>query len=140
MSTENRRAWISLLRPPNLPTVPGDSLAGWHLAGGTGVPAVIAAAGTALLFYLSGLILNDVADIEIDRRERPDRPLPSGRVGRGAALRAGLLCGVAGIGVAALAVPVVLGIGTLLLLAILVYTFATPRGSTTFVRKPKRRS
>ena len=129
MSAENRRAWISLLRPPNLPTVPGDPLAGWFLAGGTGVPSVIVAASAALFFYLSGLILNDVADIEIDRRERPDRPLPSGRVDRRAALRTGLLCGLAGIGVAALAGPAVLGIGTLLLLAILVYTFATPRGS-----------
>jgi 4-hydroxybenzoate polyprenyltransferase len=130
MSSKNRNAWFSLLRPPNLPTVPGDPLAGWYLAGGTGGQAAIAAAVAASLFYLSGLILNDVADIEIDRRERPGRPLPSGRVGREAALRAGLLCGLAGLAVTCLAGPAVLGLGTLLLLAILVYTFATPRGST----------
>ena len=130
MSTESRKAWLALLRPPNLPTLPGDPLAGWCLAGGGDWPGVIAAAVAAALFYLSGLILNDVADIEIDRRERPDRPLPSGRVTRAAALRAGLLFGVAGLGMAALGGAAVLGLGTLLLMAILVYTFATPRGST----------
>jgi len=127
--TKKSKAWISLLRPPNLPTVPGDPLAGWFLAGGTGVPAAVAAAGAALLFYIAGLILNDVADIEIDRRERPERPLPSGIISRRAALHAGLLCGLAGLGVAANAGRAVLGAGALLLLAILAYTFVTPRGS-----------
>jgi len=32
------------------------------------------------LLYLAGMVLNDVFDIEVDRRERPQRPLPSGRV------------------------------------------------------------
>ena len=90
MSTESRKAWLALLRPPNLPTLPGDPLAGWCLAGGGDWPGVIAAAVAVLLLYMAGLILNDVADIEIDRRERPDRPLPSGRVTRAAALRASL--------------------------------------------------
>lgn len=130
MSTESRKAWLALLRPPNLPTVPGDPLAGWCLAGGGDWPGAIAAAVAALLLYMAGLILNDVADIETDRRERPDRPLPSERVTREAALRAALICGLAGLGITCLAGPAVLGIGTLLMLAILVYTFATPRGST----------
>lgn len=127
--SESRKSWTALLRPPNLPTVPGDALAGWCLAGGSDWPAAFAAAGAALLFYISGLILNDVADIEADRRERPSRPLPSGRITRTSALRAGLLCVAAGLGVAALAGAVVLGLATLLVTAILIYNFATPRGS-----------
>src|SRR5207248_61292 len=30
--------------------------------------------------YLSGIVLNDVFDTEIDAREQPARPIPSGRV------------------------------------------------------------
>lgn len=32
------------------------------------------------LLYIAGVVLNDVFDLEVDRRERPERPLPSGRV------------------------------------------------------------
>lgn len=42
--------------------------------------------------YCSGMVWNDLFDIEQDRRERPFRPLPSGRVSRrAAALLAGVL-------------------------------------------------
>lgn len=40
------------------------------------LPAVFA----SLLLYISGLILNDYMDRYIDARERPERPIPSGRV------------------------------------------------------------
>ena len=49
------------------------------------------------LLYLSGVVLNDVFDLETDRSERPERPLPSGRVSLDAARRLGwklLLLGV----------------------------------------------
>lgn len=39
--------------------------------------------------YLSGMVLNDVFDADVDARERPERPIPSGRVSRGAAKIAG---------------------------------------------------
>jgi 4-hydroxybenzoate polyprenyltransferase len=42
------------------------------------------AAASALL-YAAGVVLNDVFDVELDRQERPERPLPSGRVPLGAA-------------------------------------------------------
>lgn len=35
----------------------------------------------ALCFYVAGLIMNDLYDLDDDQRERPGRPLPSGRVG-----------------------------------------------------------
>jgi hypothetical protein len=38
-------------------------------------------AGTA--FYVGGMFLNDAFDREIDRRERSDRPIPTGRIGAG---------------------------------------------------------
>jgi 4-hydroxybenzoate polyprenyltransferase len=39
--------------------------------------------------YTAGMVLNDVFDLEIDRRERPQRPLPSGRISWKSATRLG---------------------------------------------------
>ena len=38
--------------------------------------------GSALM-YMAGMVLNDVFDVEVDRVERPERPLPSGRIAVG---------------------------------------------------------
>jgi 4-hydroxybenzoate polyprenyltransferase len=53
----------------------------WPLAAG------ITAASA--LIYLAGTVLNDVYDHEIDAQERPERPIPSGRVSLGFARRLG---------------------------------------------------
>jgi 4-hydroxybenzoate polyprenyltransferase len=73
--------WLQLLRAPNLLTVPGDPLAGYFLAAGTAAAsptkgALIALA--SLCLYMAGLLFNDYADQEVDRHERPQRPLPAG--------------------------------------------------------------
>jgi len=41
------------------------------------------------LLYLSGMVLNDVFDAQVDARERPERPIPSGRVSLRAATAVG---------------------------------------------------
>src|SRR5438874_1337202 len=75
------RAWLQLFRAPNLFTVPGDPVAGYLLVvRGSFTGAVFAAIGASLCFYCAGLVLNDIADIEEDRRDRPMRPLPSGAI------------------------------------------------------------
>lgn len=77
------RAWLRLLRAPNLLTVPGDALAGYFLACGASAgfgPALFSAIGAGLLLYCAGLVMNDWADLEEDRRERPNRPLAAGRI------------------------------------------------------------
>lgn len=91
-------AWLQLFRAPNLFTVPGDVLAGFLLAQGAAATfdrRLALLIGASLCFYAFGLVHNDVADLDTDREERPDRPLPSKRVSRGAALAAMavLLCG-----------------------------------------------
>jgi len=40
----------------------------------------------SILLYCVGLILNDLCDYSIDKKERPDRPLASGKVSRRAAI------------------------------------------------------
>lgn len=73
------KTWLQLLRAPNLFTVPGDPLAGFLLASGGALhPAVLAAIAASLALYCAGLLLNDLCDLEEDRAERPNRPLPSG--------------------------------------------------------------
>ncbi|MEI9895133.1 MAG: UbiA family prenyltransferase [Chthoniobacter sp.] len=73
------RTWLQLLRAPNLFTVPGDPLAGFLLAtGGVLDHRLPLAIGASLCFYSHGLLLNDLADLAEDRRDRPSRPLPSG--------------------------------------------------------------
>src|SRR5690242_3666498 len=73
------RTWLQLFRAPNLLTVPGDPLAGYLLASFGSVDDKLSLAiGASLSFYAGGLLLNDLADLPEDRRERPNRPLPSG--------------------------------------------------------------
>jgi 4-hydroxybenzoate polyprenyltransferase len=96
------RAYLQLLRVPNLFTAMADVVMGFlftHAALGWGdawVFALLLAASTSL--YAAGLVLNDLFDLAVDARERPHRPLPSGRVSLGAARRLGwglLLAGIA---------------------------------------------
>jgi len=126
-----RRAWLELLRLPNLPTVPGDPVAGFALAslgqGRVDWLEALPVAGTALLLYVAGLIWNDCADRVEDGVQRPRRPLPSGRVGlRSAAIVASALA-VAGIGLAALAGPGALLFSLLLTALVLTYNFGARR-------------
>jgi 4-hydroxybenzoate polyprenyltransferase len=44
---------------------------------------------SSCMLYLSGMVLNDVFDAPLDALERPDRPIPSGRVSLRAAKRLG---------------------------------------------------
>src|SRR5947209_15340499 len=75
-------AYLQLIRLPNVLTAAADSLAGWLVVGGSlseprhWLPLISA----SMVLYASGTALNDVFDLEIDRAERPGRPLPSGRV------------------------------------------------------------
>ena len=75
---------LQLIRLPNVLTAAADSLAGWLLGGGSlgeaGIWAPLAIA--SMVLYAAGMALNDVFDTEIDRQERPGRPIPSGRVSR----------------------------------------------------------
>jgi 4-hydroxybenzoate polyprenyltransferase len=76
------RAYVELLRPPNVATALADVLAGYAIAGlGSHVEVrlVWLLVATACL-YGGGVVLNDYFDRRIDQSERPERPIPSGRV------------------------------------------------------------
>ncbi len=121
---ERASAWVALGRVSNLPTVWADALLGVVLgfealrlaalripgqvqgsfaADWQGVVVFMQHGGWVLwlglsLVYVGGMVLNDWADAARDAMRWPDRPIPSGRIGREAAgagavvlLAAGLL-------------------------------------------------
>ncbi len=105
------RTYAQLVRLPNVFTAFADialgTTVGWTLFSdaNTSVPWLTAAfllAASGCL-YCAGMVWNDVFDVEQDRRERPFRPLPSGKVSRRAAAVLGLALLVAGLGFAVLA-------------------------------------
>ncbi|MFD1829608.1 SCO3242 family prenyltransferase [Streptomyces desertarenae] len=98
-----RRAWAELLRVSALLTVPGDALAGAAAAGHAPGRRTALAAGASVCLYEAGMALNDWADRGTDAVERPERPLPSGRIAPGAALAAAGGLTAAGLGLAAAA-------------------------------------
>ena len=76
--------YLKLFRLPNVFTAVADVWAGFLLMRGAidganwGTLAALSVASA--LLYTAGMVLNDVFDVEIDQKERPERPLPSGRI------------------------------------------------------------
>jgi 4-hydroxybenzoate polyprenyltransferase len=103
------KPWLRFFRLPNLPTAPGDALAGAALALAAfpelfaeGTPAAVAAGAASFFFYLFGLADNDVAGAASDAQLAPERPIPRGEISlraakaaRAASLAAALLAGAA---------------------------------------------
>ncbi|WP_316793396.1 UbiA-like protein EboC [Pedobacter frigoris] len=92
--------YLRLMRPANVVTAVADVLAGmaiagyfteiipgWHTTINTTpylLPAILLCISTIGL-YSGGIILNDVFDAELDAKERPERPIPSGLISKKAA-------------------------------------------------------
>jgi 4-hydroxybenzoate polyprenyltransferase len=97
------RPYLELVRPPNVATALADVLAGFAIAGLGNLAALPWLAGASACLYAGGVALNDYADRAVDAVERPERPLPSGRVppAHAAWLGGGLL--VVGVGAATVA-------------------------------------
>jgi 4-hydroxybenzoate polyprenyltransferase len=98
--TGSGRAWLELFRLPNVFTAMADVFLGYLLLHQTLEPwwTFLLLLSASCLLYTSGMVLNDVFDVAVDRQERPARPIPSGRVPLGLALRTGgvmLGCGLA---------------------------------------------
>jgi 4-hydroxybenzoate polyprenyltransferase len=98
----NLFAWLQLLRLANVLTAVADVAMGYLVTHGDLQPpanfALLAAA--SCLLYLSGMVLNDVFDADVDERERPQRPIPSGRVSLRMAMAVGWAMLVSGVLVA----------------------------------------
>lgn len=84
------RQYLILVRLPNVFTAPSNVLTGY-------LAAVLPAANadalqlfllllSSILLYIAGIVFNDYFDIDLDKRERPYRPLPSGDITKKVAL------------------------------------------------------
>lgn len=103
------RLWshLQLARPPNVVTALADVLAGFAATGLltssvelTAAPA-LTTVGWLLMatvgLYAGGVVFNDVFDAELDQLERPERPIPSGRVSRDSAALFGVVLLLGGV-------------------------------------------
>ena len=87
------KSWAQLVRLPNTLTTVSDILAGAALATSSMQPIVglVMLVLASICLYWSGMVLNDVNDVEVDRQQRRNRPLPRGDISIGTARRFGWL-------------------------------------------------
>jgi len=118
------KSYLQLMRPANIMTAITDVLAGAAIArlysdAPDGAPewsALFLLTLSTIGLYGGGVVFNDVFDAELDAKERPERPIPSGKVSRRNASLLGIglfLIGVVAAGLAgmlsgAIAVAVVM--------------------------------
>jgi 4-hydroxybenzoate polyprenyltransferase len=106
-------AYLELVRLPNVFTALADVAMGFFvtqlspLQRGEGldpaaVTRLILLASTSACLYSAGMALNDLFDVEVDRAERPERPLPSGRVSESGARGLGFGLLASGVFIAAI--------------------------------------
>jgi 4-hydroxybenzoate polyprenyltransferase len=95
------RGYLELLRPANVVTAVADVLAGYAVAGRSNHPALPWLLGATVCLYAGGVVLNDFFDRAVDAVERPERPIPSGRVAASSAALLGGALLVAGVAAAA---------------------------------------
>jgi hypothetical protein len=91
-----------LIRAPAALSVPGDIIAGAAAARAFS-PRTAGLSAASVCLYWAGMAANDWADRDIDARERPARPVPSGRVSPSAALGIAAGLSAAGLGLAGMA-------------------------------------
>ena len=129
-----------MLRISNAPTVVSQVFAGAAVgccALPTGTPLPLGALVLVLvgvpLSYLAGMVLNDVCDARVDATERPDRPIPSGRISLFVARFVGGSMLLIGISMLAVASPATLPWAIILGVCILAYDILHTLSAASFV-------
>jgi 4-hydroxybenzoate polyprenyltransferase len=117
------RAYLQLMRFPAVFTALADIFLGFLLThedlSPTGEFAALLGASSGL--YLAGMIFNDLFDRQVDARERPGRPIPSGRVSPRSAAVLGSSLMIMGLACTALVRAQAVEIGLMLVGLILAY-------------------
>ncbi len=121
---ERVRGLFELARPGNAVAAGVLTFTGAFVAGGAlAAPGAVTAAVLAtVLATAAGNAINDYFDRDIDRINRPERPIPRGAVSpRGTKIYAGVLF-VGAVGAALLLPPLAIAIAVINLIALLLYT------------------
>ena len=92
------RGAIDLIRPINCGMIGFAVIVGAFVSKPTSLSAAQLALGFLTGFFICAfsMALNDVYDIEVDRVNRPDRPIPSGKLSAQGAYRISIFCLAAG--------------------------------------------
>src|SRR5688572_29941559 len=93
------KGYLRLMRPANIVTAISDILAGTAIAGystnndfgALQVVPVLLLVLTTIGLYGGGVVFNDVFDADLDKVERPERPIPSGLIAKNKAALLGSL-------------------------------------------------
>ena len=95
--------YLQLVRAPNLFTAVTNVFTGCAAASAAAPAptAVVLLALSSACLYAGGIALNDWCDLDVDRAERPTRPLPSGRITPRRALILAIMLITAGLAFAA---------------------------------------
>ena len=127
--------YVQLFRISNVFTVPPDIIVGFlavsvYLSSSTGysISDLVILIFSSVFLYIGGLVLNDLFDIKIDRLERPNRPLPSGRIKTGKAILIAVILFSSGLALASIINPTALGISLLLIAGIVAYNYKIKNG------------
>lgn len=93
------RAGLELIRPANCVMIGFAVIVGLFVSKPPEVKVVQGALGFLTGFFICAysMSVNDIYDIEVDKVNRPDRPIPSGRVPTQTAVRLSLLVLMAGV-------------------------------------------
>ncbi|MGI0037655.1 MAG: UbiA family prenyltransferase [Nitrososphaera sp.] len=83
--------YLQLIRLPNIFTVPSNVLVGYLALQAGSTTQLAGLISASVLLYISGIVFNDYFDFEHDRKNRPNRPLPSGKISRRNALAIAVL-------------------------------------------------
>jgi 4-hydroxybenzoate polyprenyltransferase len=121
------RAYLDLVRPANVATALADVLAGFALAGLGNARALPWLLAASACLYAGGVALNDVFDRRLDAAERPERPLPSGRISVAAAAVFGATLLALGVLLAANGAGLAGQVALAIVVAVLAYDAATKR-------------
>jgi 4-hydroxybenzoate polyprenyltransferase len=96
-NTLNLKAYLQLTRPANVITAIADILAGISIACFSTIFDDIPIQNAIFLcistigLYAGGIVFNDIFDLELDKVERPERVIPSGKVSKNNAIIFGVL-------------------------------------------------
>ena len=121
------RGYLELLRPANVVTAIADVLAGYAVAGRSHPQALPWLVGATMCLYAGGVVLNDFFDRRLDATERPERPIPSGRVAAGSAAALGTTLLVAGVAAASQATRDALFVAVAIAAFVVLYDARTKR-------------
>jgi len=123
----NIKPYLQLTRPANIVTAISDILAGIAIAGFSFSLEQIDIWKAAFLcistigLYGGGIVFNDIFDLELDRIERPERVIPSGKVSKENAIIFGVSLLVLGVIAAWFNSPLSAGIALLVAICALFY-------------------